>query len=177
MPDVSTTQPAEVAPTSCCFLSCLPVLQVAFGLLQFISSLGTCEAAGGVDPPIALAELLSLYQLPAGPQLPAAHGKEESEQAVECTGVTRHQVAQISAASALALRCAVDNNGSGSFAGPEVWQLLQVRARLEQDLGPVDSLRVEVLSCVAAAQGPSKPQEGSGGRQWLERLLQLCAAQ
>jgi hypothetical protein len=109
VPNVSTTQPAEVAPTSCCFLSCLPVLQVAFGLLQF-SSLGTCEAAGGVDPPIALAELLSLYQLPARPQLPAAHGKEESEQAVECTGVTRHQVAhpaQTSAASALALllRC------------------------------------------------------------------------
>ncbi|KAL4857478.1 CAAX prenyl protease 2 [Chlorella vulgaris] len=119
---------------------------VAFGLLQFISKLGTREAAGGVDPSIALAELLSLYQLPAGPQLPAAHGEEESEHAVECTGL-------------------------------EVWQLLQVRARIEQDLGPAASLRVEALSCVAAAQGAREPQEASGGRQWLERLLQLCAAQ
>jgi hypothetical protein len=58
-----------------------------------------------------------------------------------------------------------------------VWQLLQVRARLEQDLGPAASLRTEALSCVAAAQGVSEPQEGSGGRQWLERLLQLSAAQ
>ena len=56
-------------------------MQVAFGLLQFLSSVGggSDAAAGGVNAPIGLNSLLSQYQLPPNPLKAVMHARMERE--------------------------------------------------------------------------------------------------
>ena len=56
-------------------------MQVAFGLLQFLSSVGSGgdAAAAGVNAPIGLNSLLSQYQLPPNPLKAVMHARMERE--------------------------------------------------------------------------------------------------
>ena len=58
-----------------------PPVQVAFGLLQFLSSVGGSDAtaAAGVNAPIGLNSLLSQYQLPPNPLKAVMHARMERE--------------------------------------------------------------------------------------------------
>lgn len=124
--------------------------QVAFGLLQFLSSVGASSDA--VNAPIGLNQLLQQYELPPNPLKKVMHGRMDREPDLFERRPMEAEVMQ--------------------YAVADVWQLLPAKALLEADLGPAAALRVEPLSAAYSEWGleagdrrcgAAAPDGGSGG--------------
>ncbi|KAL4443459.1 hypothetical protein ABPG75_011196 [Micractinium tetrahymenae] len=102
--------------------------QVAFGLFQFLSSLGSGD---GVNAPIGLNQLLQQYELPPNPLKKAMHARMDREPDLWVKRPLEPMLLQ--------------------YAVADVWQLLPAKALLEADLGPAAAAQVDAL-CAAYSE-------------------------
>lgn len=150
---------------------------MAFGLVQYLSVLGSAAAEQGVDPPKPLREVLRLYDIPAPPAQPPATEQQAVEHAGGALGLGRQAKRPRRKGGTTAHQRHPSLPSLFNPAAASARALLAARRQLERELGPVASGRLPLLSnafsrwrldLAVACAAPRPPT------QWLAQLLDLA---